>query len=292
MLRCAYALAAAVLLQAQGIQIPAPRGFVNDFAEVIPAASEERLLRIITDVRAKSGGDIAVVTLPSLGGRSVEEVGLQVLRQWGVGSPGKPGDPGRNAGVVILLVPKETSGESRSRVRIEAGYGAEGFITDAASGAMLDEAAPAGQRGDYGAALEIVTQRVAERFAREFNFTQDTALREPPVDVGDRSRSRPGGGIPPFVLLLLFFILLSVLSSTRRRGRRGRRSGCGGCLPIFIPMGGGWGGGGRSRGGGWGGGGSWGGGGFGGGFGGGGFGGFGGFGGGGGGGGGGASRSW
>jgi uncharacterized protein len=284
------ALGIAILLQAQALQIPAPRGFVNDFANVIPASSEERLQRIITDVRAKSGGDIAVVTLPSLGGRPLEEVSLQILRQWGVGSPGKPGDPGRNAGVVILLVPRETSGESRTRVRIEAGYGAEGFITDAASGAILDEAAPAGQRGDYGAALELVTQRVAERFAREFNFTQDTSLVAPPVE--RRSpRGRSGGGISPVLVLLLFFIILSLLSGGGRRGRRSRRSGCGGCLPIFIPMGGGWGGGGWTSRGGWSGG-SWRGGGFGGGFGGGGFGGFGGFGGGGGGGGGGASRSW
>jgi uncharacterized protein len=289
MVRGAGALGVGILLQAQALQIPPPRGFVNDFANVIPTASEERLQRIITDVRAKSGGDIAVVTLPSLGGRPVEEVGLQILRQWGVGSPGKPGDPGRNAGVVILLVPRETSGESRTRVRIEAGYGAEGFVTDAASGAILDEAAPAGQRGDYGAALELVTQRVAERFAREFNFTQDTSVVARPV--GARDGGRSGGGIPPIVVLLLFFIVLSLLSSAGRRRRRGRRSGCGGCLPIFLPTGGGWGGGGWTTRGGWGGGGR-GGGGFGGGFGGGGFGGFGGFGGGGGGGGGGASRSW
>jgi uncharacterized protein len=284
--RVACAVAFALVVQAQGIQIPQPRGFVNDFANVLPEETEERLLRIITDVRGKSGGDIAVVTLPRLGGRSVEEVALQILRQWGVGSPGKPGDPGRNSGVVVLLVPKETSGEGRTRVRIESGYGAEGFITDAASGAILDEAAAAGQQGDYATALEIITQRIAERFAREYNFTQDTSLaprapaREVPV-----GRPRSNVGIPPILILLFFFFVLSLLSGRGRRGRR--RSGCGGCLPIFIPMGGGWGGGGWSRGG-WGGGGSWGGGGFGGG----GFGGFGGFGGGGGGGGGGASRSW
>src|ERR687896_422612 len=177
--RGAYALGLALLLPAQGVQIPAPQGLVNDFANVIPADREARIEQIAADVRAKSGGEITVVTLPNLGGRDVAEVALQIGRQWGVGRRGQPGDPARNTGVVILFVPRETSGEGRSRVRIEAGYGAEGFVTDAASGAILDEAAPAAQRGDYGAALELVTQRVAERFAREFNFTQDTAIARP-----------------------------------------------------------------------------------------------------------------
>ena len=169
--RVVHALAFGALLQSQGVQIPAPRGFVNDFANVIPAEQEARIERIAEDVRAKSGGDITVVTLPNLGGRDVADVAREIGRQWGVGRKGNPGDPARNTGVVILFVPRETGGEGRSRVRIETGYGAEGFITDATSGAILDEAAPYAQSGDYGTALQLVTQRVAERFAREFNFT-------------------------------------------------------------------------------------------------------------------------
>src|SRR5688500_14035495 len=238
--RVAHALGLGLLLQAQGVQVPAPRGLVNDFANVIPADREARIEQIAADVRAKSGGEITVVTLPSLGGRDVAEVALRIGREWGVGRKGQPGDPARNTGVVILLVPRETSGEGRSRVRIETGYGAEGFVTDAASGAILDEAAPAAQAGDYGAALELVTQRVAERLAGEFSFAQDASLVRPPVDVRERepARGRSGGGIPPILLLLIFFFVLSLLSRAGR-GRRGRRSGCGGCIPIFIPMGGG-----------------------------------------------------
>ena len=61
--------------------------------------------RVIDDVRAKSGGEIVVVTLPDLGGRPIEEVSLAIGRQWKVGQNGKPGDPARNTGVIILLVP-------------------------------------------------------------------------------------------------------------------------------------------------------------------------------------------
>src|SRR5919108_3306810 len=91
------AIGAALLLQ--GIQVPQPRGYVNDFANVIPAASASRIERIIDDVRAKSGGEIVVVTLPDVGQRDVADVAREIGRQWKVGRAGKPGDPARNNGV-------------------------------------------------------------------------------------------------------------------------------------------------------------------------------------------------
>jgi uncharacterized protein len=265
--------AATLLLQTGGVQIPPPRGLVNDFANVLSPESAARIERIAQDVRDKSKGEIAVVTLPDLGGRDVSEIALRIGREWKVGNLANIGDRTRNAGAVILLVPKETSSDGRGYCRVETGQGAEGFITDATAGEICREATPAFRQRDYGAGLELVTQRVAERFAQEFGFTLDTSLHAPVVERPARQSRRSGGGIPPIFLLLLFFIVLSLLG----RGRGGRR-GCGGCFPIFLPFGGFGGGGG----GGW----------SGGGFGGGGGGGFGGFGGGGGFSGGGGGSSW
>jgi uncharacterized protein len=274
-------LRAASLFLFQGFQIPAPMGLVNDFAEVIAPEAAQRMERIAEDVRTKSRGEMAIVTLPDVGGRDVQELALQIGRQWKVGKIGNPGDPTRNAGAVILLVPKETSRDGRGHCFIATGRGSEGFITDGEAGDICREATPAFAAKDYSTGLELVTLRTAEKFAKEFGFSLDTAFAPPalpePAASYPSSRSR-GGGIPPFVWLILFFIVLSLLSGGRRRGRRG----CGGCFPIFIPIGG-FGGGGR---------GSWGGGGWGGGGGGGGGGGFGGFGGGGGFSGGGGGSSW
>ena len=269
-----------VLVALQAIQPPAPTGFVNDFAGALSPESEATMTRIIEDVRAKSGGEIAVVTIRDIGQRAASDWGLEIGRQWGVGGRGNPGDPARNTGVVILLVPKETNSSGRGECRIEVARGAEGFITDGTSGEICREATPLFVQGDYSSGLTLVTQRVAARFANEFGFALDTSLgpslRQLPLP--PEGPAGGSGGIPPQTFFLLFIVLMFVMQSFGRR-RRGRRSGCGGggCLPIFIPMGGG------SRGG-WGGGG-WGGGG-------GGFGGFGGFGGGGGFSGGGGGSSW
>jgi uncharacterized protein len=255
---------------------------VNDFAHVISPDAAQRMERIAEDVRTKSRGEIAVVTLPDIGTLDVQVAALQIGREWKVGKIGNPGDPTRNAGAVILLVPKETSKDGQGRCFVLTGRGTEGFITDADAGDICREATPAFRQKDYSTGLELVTLRTAERFAKEFNFQLDTTLA-PPQLAAPRNEypTSSGGGIPPWVFLLIFFIVLSLLS---RASRRGGGRGCGpGCLPIIIPTGGFGGGGGR---GGWGGGG----GGFGG-FGGGG-GGFGGCGGGGGFGGGGGGSSW
>ena len=265
-----------VMMTLQAIQPPAPTGRVNDFASVLSAESEAMMTRIAEDVLAKSGGEIAVVTIADIGQREPSEWALEIGRQWGVGARRDPGDRRRNAGVVILLVPKETNPDGRGHCRIEVGTGSEGFVTDAMSGSICREATPLFARGDYSAGLTLVTARVAERFASEFGFTLDTSFVAPPAAQTRRMPSgRTGGFSGTLIFMIIVFLVLQSLGGRRRR----RRGGCGGggCFPIFIPVGGGgWGG---HRGGGWGGGGG-------------GFGGFGGFGGGGGFSGGGGGSSW
>jgi uncharacterized protein len=264
----------ALLLQG-GPQIPPPSGLVNDFAHVLSPATAARIERIAQDVRDKSKGEIAIVTLPDLGGRASSDIALRIGREWKVGNLAAIGDQSRNAGTVILLVPKETSSDGRGACRVETGQGAEGFITDATAGEICREATPAFQQRDYGAGLELVTQRVAQRYAQEYGFALDSTVEAPVMPAPTRQpATRSGGGFPPFLWLIIFFVILSLIG-----GGRGRRRGCGGCFPLFLPFGG-FGGGGR--GGGW----------SGGGFGGGGGGGFGGFGGGGGFSGGGGGSSW
>jgi uncharacterized protein len=273
-----------LLIALQAVQLPpAPRGYgtsaaeiVVDAAGVLPAESVDRINRVAFDVHEKSGGEMAVITLPDIGLRAPVDVALAIGRAWGVGANAAIGQRTRNAGVVILLVPKETSSSGRGACFVTTGQGTEGFITDAEAAAICREATPYFREREYGPGLQVVADRVADQFAEEFGFARDSSTglapgMQPP-EIQPSSRSRGGGGLSPFVIFALFIVAYIILSSI------GRRRGCGGCIPIPIvfPTGGGY-----QRGG-------WGGGGFGGG----GGGGFGGFGGGGGFSGGGGGSSW
>src|SRR6058998_183797 len=58
----------ALLLVAQ-IQLPPPRGYVNDFAGALDSPSVAHMEAVIGEVRVKTRGEIAVVTLPDIAAR-------------------------------------------------------------------------------------------------------------------------------------------------------------------------------------------------------------------------------
>jgi uncharacterized protein len=256
------------IMALQAIQVPPPpRGFSPTAAEIVVDAAntltpdaEAAINRIALGVKQRTGGELAVVTISDIGQRDAADVAREIGRQWGVGAQGEPGDRVRNAGIVILIVPKETSSDGRGRCRIEVGRGAEGFITDGDAGELCRSVTPLFQRQDYsGAALQLAGG-VASEFAREFNVPLDSLIgsemgreleraQEPPM------RVRTPGGIPPQTLFLLALIVIIFISSIGRRRRRRGGCGGGGCLPIFLPFpvgghrGRGWGGGGFGGGG-------------------------------------------
>lgn len=250
------ALVAGVFALFQGVTIPAtPTGYVNDFANILPADRVSLLTRIAEDVKAKSGGEIAIVTMADIGDRQASEIALQIGRQWKVGQNDAVGTRSRNAGVVILLVPKETNSSGKGSCRIEVGQGSEGFITDGMSGEICREATPFFREGEYARGLTVVTTLVAQKFAQEFGFVLDTTLVPRRQAPAERQVE-----LNPLVVLIIIFIIIFLISRAGRGGRGGGGGG-GGFVPVILPNigGGGWG-----SGGGWGGGGGGGGGGFGG----------------------------
>lgn len=217
----------------QQVDIPAPpRGFGTSAAEVVVDAggvlsrsTVDALNRIAFEVQSKTGGEIAVAILPDLRGRDIAEIALRIGREWGVGSNAAVGNQARNAGVVVVVVPKETSSDGRGHVRIETGRGVEGFITDGDAGDIQRAAIPYFQRGDYDGALMLIVASIGDRFAREFGVTIDP--NGAPV-VARRTRA-PGGAVtfPPEVIFFLLFVVAMILSgASRARGRGGRGNGC------------------------------------------------------------------
>jgi uncharacterized protein len=244
---------------------PEPVGYVNDFASVVDPGSAAAMEDLITRLRSATGAELAVVTLPTIEDYAPVDVGVAIIRRWGIGAKAEVGDARRNAGLVLLLVPRKEGVPNSGKIQVAVGQGLEGIVTDAAAGQVSDLMLPELREGKYGPALLTGTRALAARIAQGYGVS-DSSLTTGPSAVP------PAGSVPQRSLFralfpILLFLLFMGLSG---RGRR-RRGG--------IYWGGPW------IGGGWGGGGGFGGGGFGGG-------GFGGFGGGGGASGGGAGRSF
>ena len=220
-------IAATASLAAQDVQalFPAqPTGRVSDLAEIVPDDVERRITERLTRLRDSTGGEVAVVTLSDIGDRAPVDVAVAIGRAWGVGRAFEIGDPRRNAGVVLLLVPR--TDEHAGAVFVAPGQGAEGFLTDATAGRTADAMLPSLREADYGAAVDLGTTLLTDLIARELGATDSTLMVE------GRDGSSRGKAI--FLVILTAFIVVAILvaiagsrsggpgggiSGGRRRGR-------------------------------------------------------------------------
>ncbi len=155
MRRAALLLAALLALpaaaRAQGAEVPYLTGRVVDNAEILKADTRRRIAAELQAHEKRTGNQVAVLTVPTLGGESVEEYAVRVFEQW------KLGGKGQDNGVLVVVVPRDR------RMRIEVGYGLEGTLTDlAASRIIRDVMTPRFRSGDYdGGIAQGVTAIVA-----------------------------------------------------------------------------------------------------------------------------------
>jgi len=221
-----------------------PVGYVNDLASVIPPDSAGTMEDLIERLRGATGAEIAVVTLTSIGNYEAPEVALAIGRKWKVGAKAEIGDPRRNAGLVLLVVPRREGDPNSGHIRIEVGQGLEGIVTDAAAGQIRDLMVPELSQGNYGGALLLGVRALTSLIARGYGVT-DSALTAYQPPVSPSGGGSGGGSLLPLLFLILFLLMMSGAFGGRRRRRRG------------IYWGGPWIGGGWGGGGGFGGGGGW-----------------------------------
>lgn len=226
---------------------PATQKLVNDFGtNTLTPGQLQALEAKLVALDDSSFTQIAVVIIPTTGGREITDYATELGRAWGVG--GKEFNNG-----VILLIAKNDR-----KISIATGYGLEGNLTDATASYIIDEVIRPNFRGDdYYRGIEQGTDAIMAAVRGTYNTPRERKGKE-------------GGGSPLFIIGIILLILF--LSSRGGGGGRGgtfmsRRGYRGLGAPFIFPMlGGGYGGGGRGGGGGGGGGfGGFGGGGFGGG---------------------------
>lgn len=198
-----------------------PQGYVSDFANRIDPASRTQLERYAADLRARTGVEMAFVTLASLEGEPVEDTANLLFRTWGIGQKGK------DEGVLLLLAIAER------RSRLEVGYGLEPIVPDGAAGGILRSMRPALREDHFGDAFILAARAIGDRVLAAKGIDA-TTLATPQTA---RRRSKPSNdlsGLWPIIAMAGLFFFLSLVS-----GRRGhRRGGYGG--GIWPMTGGGW----------------------------------------------------
>lgn len=185
------AVFAAVLIAADvalAQSYPPPEGYVLDEAGVLSASTEDRLESDLGAYEQRTTNEIAVATVSSLRGQSIEQYGLGMFNEWAIGQAGK------DNGVLLLVAP------SLRKVRVQVGSGLRERLYDIAAQRIVDnEVLPRFRVGDLegGVLAGVASIRDA------LGDTVSPADRPPPVP-STRYAGDDVGGISNTVALVLF----------------------------------------------------------------------------------------
>ena len=212
-----------VLIFGTGLQaqLPSPSNpprLVNDYTGTLNASQINTLEHKLVAYNDSTSTQILVLLVDDLQGYSIEQYATEIGHSWGVGQKDK------GNGVVILVKPKK--GSERGEVNISTGYGMEQYVTDATGKNIIEkEMIPAFKEGDYYTGIDNAVNVIMALCSGK--FTQD--------------EYNDGEGIPGWLTLL--FIIAIIIVFIKFSSDSGQNYSGGGSRTIWIPIGGGYGGG-------------------------------------------------
>lgn len=185
--------------------VPKNDGWVTDLADMISASDEAALEKTLEEWKRGSGHEIAVLTVKSLEGDTIDRFANTVFRTWGLGSKEK-------SDAALLLISKNDR-----KMRIEVGRGMEGVLPDILCGRIIrDVMTPAFKRGD---------------FSRGIRTAVETMMSIVGGDTSSLPRERkPDLARAIVTAIVVIFLLILFISAALRGGMgvggpRGRRYG-------------------------------------------------------------------
>ena len=137
---------------------------INDEAHIFSQNERDELLNLVQNFEQNSTTQISIVTLNSLGNRSIEELSLEIARGY------KLGQKEDSNGVLLVVAPNE------KKVRIEVGYGLEGALTDAVASQIINSVMiPEFKNGNMSAGIKkgvvaIIKVASGEEFKSKFSL--------------------------------------------------------------------------------------------------------------------------
>jgi uncharacterized protein len=219
---------------------PPLTGRVVDNAHLLSVSQTMDITSKLAALEAGTGRQLVVATVPSLEGKTIEDYGYRLGRTWAIGQKGK------DDGVLLLVAPTE------HKVRIETGYRARVFVTDAVSSVIIrDGITPKFKAGDMGGGIAAGVDQLVQ-----FMSLPAAEMQKRAAAIGDQEKQRASRGGSPgivpiiFWMIIILFVIMPIVRGVGGRRYGGRRGGVGPVILWGSGLGGMGGGGGSSWGGG------------------------------------------
>ncbi len=195
------------------LEVPAWTGPVNDLAQVMSPQQRQELTDYLTSLNNQTGIQMAVLTVPSLEGDSIEDFSFRTASAW------KLGQEKEDNGALLVV------SEGDRELRIEVGYGLEGLLTDAKSGLIIRNIiTPHFRNGDYGTGIvEGIKNMVGVA-------TEDTQLISTEMTEEERF-----DGQSLVVAILFFSLYFAILTFAITKSVKAKRNGSSSTGALRMP---------------------------------------------------------
>ncbi len=199
-----------------------PTGYVNDFANALSTQEVGVLESKVQEHKQNTSHEIAVVTINSLDGDSIENYAVKLFEEWGIGKEEE------DNGVLLLVAVDDR------KVRIEVGYGLEGVVTDAEANRVIQNIiVPSFKNQEYfiginGAVDHLMALSAGEVLPQDekiptgvfvgmivFFFVWGGGILFSIFATFSRSKTWYAGGIVGFALSFLLFYILDYSLTSR-----------------------------------------------------------------------------
>jgi len=196
---------------------PVPPRLVNDFAGILNHDQIVSLEQKLVAFNDSTSTQIAIVTIPTLGGYDVADYAQRLGEKWGIGSKKV------NNGVLILVKPKQPG--SDGKVSIAQGYGLEGVLPDLTCSRIVDnDILPSFRQGDYYGGLSTAVNSIMAITRGEYS-----------ADQYGKKVNKKTGQVPFGLVVFIIFIIIMLIS--RGSGGSNRRNISTGGLPFWMLLG-------------------------------------------------------
>ncbi len=204
---------------ANALSIPKLDGYVIDKANLLSEAEERQLENYLRTSEQKTSAQIALLTIPSLEGESIEDYSMRVVEKWQLGQKD------RDNGVLLLIALEE------KKIRFEVGYGLESILTDLKSGYIIRNViSDEFRRGNLYGGISKGLSSVSNLISGEYVISAEE------LELYRKNKgNKPRGHFPVGLIVFLFMIL----SGGLRRGGRGGRGGFLSAMLLGSMLGGG-----------------------------------------------------
>ncbi|HEX3084124.1 MAG TPA: TPM domain-containing protein [Pyrinomonadaceae bacterium] len=194
--------------------LPAPTGYVNDYAKVIDAETEQQLETALTKLDQAQQIQFAIVTIDSTNGQDIFNYSLAVARGWGIGAK-----DAQKPSLLLLVAIKDRKYYTHVSRHLE------GELPDGEVGQIQREKlVPAFRAGDYGRGIADTINEYISVTARKRGFSTDTILG-PARTPKPAPAAGPLGAFACCPTLIVIAVIIIVILIFVRRGGGGRGFG-------------------------------------------------------------------